>query len=55
VEVTDETANDIATEFKKRTGRIKNGRTPTQLLGEIAKGFKLAKLSKPVSHEENLK
>jgi len=55
VEVTDERANDIATEFKKRTGKIKNGKTPTILLEEVARSFKLAKLSKPVSHEENLK
>lgn len=55
MEVTDETANNIATEFKKRTGEIKNGKTPTQFLEEIVKSFKLAKLSKPVSHEENLK
>lgn len=55
VEVTDEIANDIANEFKKRTGEIINGKTPTQFLEEIAQSFKLAKLSKPVSHEENLK
>lgn len=55
VDVTDETANDISAEFKKRTGEIKNGKTPTQFLEEIAGEFKLAKLSKPISHKENLK
>jgi len=55
VKVTDEIANAIATEFKKRTGEITNGKTPTQFLEEIASSFKLAQLSKPVSHKENLK
>lgn len=54
VEVTDEIANDIAAEFKRRTGEIQNGKTPTQLLEEIAVNRQLARLSKPVSHEENL-
>ena len=54
VEVTEEIANEIAAEFKKRTGEIQNNKTPTQLLGEIAVNRKLARLSKPVSHQENL-
>jgi len=54
VEVTEEIANEIALEFKQRTGEIKNSKTPTQLLKKIAVGRKLARLSKPVSHEERL-
>lgn len=54
VEVTDEIANDIAAEFKQRTGEIQNGKTPTKFLEEIAVNHKLARLSKPVSHQENL-
>ncbi|MDP2874482.1 MAG: pyruvate carboxyltransferase, partial [bacterium] len=54
VEVTDEIANDIAVEFKRRTGEIQNGKTPTKFLEEIAVNRQLARLSKPVSHEENL-
>lgn len=55
IDVNDETANAIAVRFKQRTGELHNGRTPTQLLEEITSDFKLARLSKPVSHEENLK
>jgi len=54
VDVTDEIANEIAAEFKQRTGEIHNGKTPTRFLEEIAATRKLAKLSKPVSHQENL-
>lgn len=53
-EVTDEIANDITAEFKQKTEEIKNGKTPTQFLEEIAVSRKLIKLSKPVSHQENL-
>ena len=53
-EVTDEIANDIAAEFKQKTEEIKNGKTPTQFLEEIAVNHHLARISKPVSHQENL-
>ncbi|MFA5828838.1 MAG: pyruvate carboxyltransferase [Candidatus Shapirobacteria bacterium] len=52
--VTDEIANDIASEFKLKTGEIKSGKTPTQFLEQLAATHKLQKLSKPVSHRENL-
>jgi len=55
IDVNDETANAIAVRFKQRTGELHNGRSPKQLLEEITSDFKLARLSKPVSHEENLK
>lgn len=54
MEVSEEIANEIALEFKKRTGEIKNSKTPTQLLEKIAVNRKLARLSKPVSHKERL-
>ncbi|MFA4827331.1 MAG: pyruvate carboxyltransferase [Candidatus Shapirobacteria bacterium] len=53
-DVTDEIANDIAAEFKQKTEEIKNGKTPTQFLKDIAANHHLARLSKPVSHQENL-
>lgn len=54
VGVTEEIANNIAVEFKKKTGEIRSGKTPTQLLEEITNKHKLGRLSKPVSHQEDL-
>lgn len=52
--VTDETAETIAAEFKNRSGNLKKRQTPTLVLEEIAREFKLTRKDKPVSHVEIL-
>jgi homocitrate synthase len=53
--VTESIANDIAVKFKQKTDRIKNKKTPTHLLEEIAVSNNLTRLPKTVFHQENLR
>jgi homocitrate synthase len=54
VGVTDIKASEIAALFKNRSQLLGKNQQPVALLSEIAREFKLAQISKPVSHQENL-
>jgi homocitrate synthase len=54
VGVTEDIAKAITERFKQRTEEIQNGKKPTEFLEEIASDFRLARLTRPVSHEEIL-
>jgi len=55
IDVTEEAAKEITERFKTEIGSaMKKGKTPKQLLSEIAQSMRLARVEKPASHQEEL-